>query len=175
VAPFYITYYHFGPGDLKIERYDRAMIEFYDRQAQELLALGEISNEMLADLQTNESMMGGAKKVYQSKCASCHGMFGEGGIGPNLTDEYWLHGGQLTDIYTTVSDGVPAKGMLPWQGKLKPAELLAVVSFVGSLQGSDPPNAKAAQGELFDPVAAAEAAVADAAPDEEAAGAGAES
>jgi cytochrome c oxidase cbb3-type subunit 3 len=138
------------------------MVEFYDRQAQELLALGEISDEMLAGLQGNESMMGGAKKVYQSKCASCHGMFGEGGIGPNLTDEYWLHGGRLTDIYTTVSDGVPAKGMLAWQGKLKPAELLAVVSWVGTLQGTDPPNAKAPQGELFDAAAAAEDTPADA-------------
>ncbi len=77
-------------------------------------------------------------------------MFGEGGIGPNLTDEYWLHGGQLMDIYATVSDGVPSKGMLAWERQLRPAELLAVSSYVGTLLGSEPPNAKAPQGELFE-------------------------
>jgi cytochrome c oxidase cbb3-type subunit 3 len=157
LVPLYITYYHFGPGELKIERFDRAMVEFYDRQAQELLALGEINDAMLAELQSNESMMGGARKVFQSKCASCHGMFGEGGIGPNMTDEYYLHGGRLTDIYTTVAEGVPTKGMLPWQGKLKPAELLAVSAYVGTLVGTDPPNPKAPQGELYEPEAAAAA------------------
>jgi cytochrome c oxidase cbb3-type subunit 3 len=147
---FYITYYHFGPGPLDIEKYDAQMIAFYDQQAQELLALGEITNETLEGLKSNESMMSGAKKIYQAKCATCHGVFAEGGIGPNLTDQYWLHGGQLADIYNTVNEGVPEKGMLAWNRQLRPAELMAVAAYVDTLLGSSPPNAKAPQGELFE-------------------------
>jgi cytochrome c oxidase cbb3-type subunit 3 len=148
-APFYILVYHFGPGMLEIDRYDAAMVAFYDKQAEELLAMGEISDELLAGLMDDEAMMKGAKKVYQGKCATCHGMFGEGGIGPNLTDDHWLHGGNLMDIYTTVSDGVPSKGMVAWKRQLRPAELLAVSSYVGTLTGTEPPNPKAPQGEVF--------------------------
>jgi len=158
--PLYVIYYHFGPGELPLQRYDAEMVAHYEQQAAELLALGEINDEMLRGLQDSPSMMSGAEKVFESRCAVCHGMFGEGGIGPNLTDDHWLHGGRLTDIYTTIKNGVPSKGMLAWEGQLKPAELLAVAAFVGSRVGSEPPNAKAPQGELF--VATKQEAAADA-------------
>ena len=148
-APLYVLYFHFGGGMLATERYDEAMIAFFDKQAEQLLALGEISEGTLVDLIADQSMMNGGRKVYQSKCATCHGMFGEGGIGPNLTDEYWLHGGQLMDVYKTVREGVPAKGMLAWERQLRPAELMAVSSFVGTLLGSEPPNPKPSQGDHF--------------------------
>ena len=146
-TPLYILYFHFGGGMLATERYDQAMIAFYDKQAEQLLALGEITENTLVDLMADPSMMNGGKKIFQAKCATCHGMFGEGGIGPNLTDEYWLHGTQLLDIYATVRDGVPAKGMLAWERQLRPAELMAVRSYVGALLGSEPPNGKEAQGD----------------------------
>jgi cytochrome c oxidase cbb3-type subunit 3 len=91
-------------------------------------------------------MMNGGKKIFQSKCSPCHGMFAEGAIGPNLTDTHWLHGPQLMDVYRTVRQGVPEKGMLAWERQLRPAELLAVASYVGTLLGSNPPNPKAPQG-----------------------------
>jgi cytochrome c oxidase cbb3-type subunit 3 len=148
-TPLYVLYFHFGGGMLAVERYDQEMIAFYDKQAEELLALGEISENTLVDLMADPSMMNGGKKIFQSKCATCHGLFGEGGIGPNLTDDYWLHGGQLMDIYTTVREGVPTKGMLAWERQLRPAELMAVSSYVGTLLGSEPPNPKPPQGEEF--------------------------
>ena len=148
-TPVYILYFHFGDGMLATERYDQAMIAFYDKQAEELLALGEIQESTLVDLMADPSMMNGGEKIFQSKCATCHGLFGEGGIGPNLTDEYWLHGGQLMDIYKTVREGVPSKGMLAWERQLRPAELMAVSSYVGTLLGNEIPNAKAAQGDRF--------------------------
>jgi cytochrome c oxidase cbb3-type subunit 3 len=146
-TPLYILYFHFGGGMLAKERYDQEMIAFYDRQAEQLLALGEISEGTLVDLMADASMMNGGQKIFQAKCATCHGMFGEGGIGPNLTDDYWIHGGQLMDVYATVRDGVTAKGMLAWERQLRPAELMAVSSYVGTLLGTDPPNAKPPQGE----------------------------
>jgi cytochrome c oxidase cbb3-type subunit 3 len=162
-TPLYILYFHFGGGMLAKERYDQEMIAFYDKQAEQLLALGEITENTLVDLMADTSMMNGGKKIYQSKCATCHGMFGEGGIGPNLADDYWLHGGQLLDVYATVRDGVPAKGMLAWERQLRPAELMAVSSYVGTLLGTDPPNPKPPQGNQqvrLAPVPAAEAEVA---------------
>ncbi len=147
-SPLYVLYFHFGGGLLDTERYDQEMIAFYDRQAEQLLALGDISEGTLVDLTADASMMNGGKKIFQTKCATCHGMFGEGGIGPNLTDEYWLHGAQLLDVYATVRDGVIAKGMLAWERQLRPAELMAVSAYVGTMLDSNPPNAKEAQGEL---------------------------
>jgi cytochrome c oxidase cbb3-type subunit 3 len=145
-TPLYILYFHFGPGMLSIERYDAQMLEFYDKQAQELLALGEVTESTLAGLMGDASMMNGGKKIFQSKCSPCHGVFAEGAIGPNLTDGHWLHGPQLLDVYRTVREGVPEKGMVAWDRQLRPAELLAVSSYVGSLLGSNPPNAKTPQG-----------------------------
>ncbi|HSO21622.1 MAG TPA: cbb3-type cytochrome c oxidase N-terminal domain-containing protein [Chondromyces sp.] len=146
-TPLYILYYHYGGGALPEEKYDEEMIAFFDRQAEELQALGEITETTLAGLTDDASMMNSGKKIFQSKCATCHGMFGEGGIGPNLTDRYWLHGAQLTDIYRTVREGVTDKGMLAWERQLRPAELMAVSAYAGSLLGSEPPNAKEPQGE----------------------------
>lgn len=150
-APMYFIYYHFGPGELEIEQYDAAMVAFYDRQAQELLALGEIDDQLIQGLETNQSMINNAAKLYQAKCATCHGMLGEGGIGPNLTDTYWIHGGTATEVYTTITQGVPEKGMLAWERQLKPAELLAMAAYVGTLRGTSPSNAKAPEGDLYEP------------------------
>ena len=155
-SPLYILYFHFGGGLLSTEKYDAEMIAFYDRQAEQLLALGDISEGALVDLTADASMMNGGKKIFQTKCATCHGMFGEGGIGPNLTDQYWLHGAQLMDIYATVRDGVTAKGMLAWERQLRPAELMAVSAYVSTLLGSDPPNPKDPQGQVTERVAPAE-------------------
>ena len=143
----YVVYFHFGPGLLAHEQYDAEMVAFYDAQASKLLAMGSIDEKMLAGLTQDPSMVNTGKKIFQSRCATCHGMFGEGNIGPNLTDNYWLHGAQLEDIYHTITKGVPEKGMLAWERQLRPAQILAVTSFVGTLTGTDPPNQKAPQGE----------------------------
>ncbi|HSN55700.1 MAG TPA: c-type cytochrome, partial [Candidatus Sulfomarinibacteraceae bacterium] len=154
-APLYVLFFHFGPGMLDIERYDQAMMLATEQQMAAILAMGEIDEAMLVSLMDDESMMNGGKKIYTSRCATCHGMFGEGGIGPNLTDTYWLHGAQLMDVYRTVREGVPAKGMLAWERQLRPAELLAVSSWVGSLLGTEPPNPKPPQGERVERAAPA--------------------
>lgn len=148
-TPLYFLYYHWGPGMLTIEAYNQDMIAYYDQQAQQFLAMGEVTEKTLIDLQQKSSMMAGAKALFQTKCSPCHGMNGEGNIGPNLTDDYWLHGNKLTDIYHTVMEGVPSKGMLSWKTQLGPAELLSVAAYVGTLRGSNPPNPKKPQGELM--------------------------
>lgn len=88
------------------------------------------------------------KKVYDSKCLACHGAKGEGLVGPNLTDDYWIHGkGSEADMYKVVVEGVPDKGMISWQPLLNDEEIKAVVVYMKTLQGTNPANPKAPQGE----------------------------
>lgn len=87
--------------------------------------------------------------VYSGKCAACHGDKGQGLIGPNLTDDYWVHGkGKPNDILKTVAEGVAEKGMPPWGTILKSEELVLVVAYIKSVRGSNPAGAKEPQGEL---------------------------
>ncbi len=144
--PLYVLFFHFGPGLLPNDRFDVTMAAFYERQAQELAALGKVTDSTLDTVRQNPAMLANAEKVFAARCASCHGFFGEGNIGPNLTDEYWIHGGRLTEIYHTIMEGVPEKGMVSWKTQLPPADLMALAAYVGTRQGANPPNAKAAEG-----------------------------
>jgi cytochrome c oxidase cbb3-type subunit III len=90
-----------------------------------------------------------AKEIFNTKCFACHGKLGEGGAGPNLTDDYWLHKGSLNDIYNTIKMGYPDKGMQSWANDFTPKEISFVASYVKTFRGTNPPNAKAAQGELY--------------------------
>ncbi|HRH38595.1 MAG TPA: cbb3-type cytochrome c oxidase N-terminal domain-containing protein, partial [Flavobacteriales bacterium] len=87
--------------------------------------------------------------IFKQNCATCHGQLGEGTAGPNLTDDYWLHGGGITNVFTTVKYGVMGKAMKSWKDDLKPLEIQAVASYVLSLHGTNPPNPKAAEGDIW--------------------------
>lgn len=84
--------------------------------------------------------------MFESTCFACHGSLGEGNIGPNLTDAYWLHGSRPEQIGLTIFQGVPEKGMPTWRGALSAEKIQQVAAYVISLQGSEPPNPKAPQG-----------------------------
>ena len=84
--------------------------------------------------------------IFMSNCTPCHGEKGGGIIGPNLTDEYWLHGGQDQDIARTITYGIPHKGMISWKSQLAPDEVGKLVAYIRSIQGSAPENAKSPQG-----------------------------
>ena len=102
-----------------------------------------------------------AKALYISTCVPCHGGKGEGGVGPNLTDEYWIHGGSMNDIYKTIKLGYPEKGMQSWQAMFTPIQIQNLASFVKSLKGTNPPNGKAPQGDKYTEESKAPAATAD--------------
>lgn len=141
----YMLHYHvFRTGALQTEEYEMEMAQAALIAAQNVEDPNAVTNfEVLTDASALES----GKAIYLQNCAACHGQAGEGTVGPNLTDEYWLHGGDVNDIFKTVKFGVPSKGMVPWQGKLTKDQMLEVSSYILSLQGSNPPNAKEAQGE----------------------------
>jgi cytochrome c oxidase cbb3-type subunit 3 len=99
-----------------------------------------------------------AKEFFMAKCKVCHGEKGEGLVGPNLTDDYWLHKGSLNDIYNTIKMGYADKGMQSWSNDFSPKQMSFLASYVKSLHGTNPPNPKAPQGELYVETKAAPAA-----------------
>jgi cytochrome c oxidase cbb3-type subunit III len=90
------------------------------------------------------------KSIFAANCVACHGALGEGNtVGPNLTDDYWIHGGSLGDIFRTIKYGVVEKGMRSWKDDLTPMQMAQVTSYIRSLHGTNPPNAREPQGEKF--------------------------
>ncbi len=88
-------------------------------------------------------------ETYATICAACHGDVGQGLIGPNLTDEFWINGGSEEDIYLNIAEGVPANGMPAWNTSLSEVEMASAMAFVVSLSGTNPPGAKEPQGEPY--------------------------
>jgi cytochrome c oxidase cbb3-type subunit 3 len=131
------------------------MLALYDLQTKQLLKLGPITDQTISGFTAKADMMLSAKALYAQRCAVCHGNAGQGNIGPNLTDDYWLHGGRPTEIYHTITEGVPAKGMIAWKTQLGAGQILALAAYVDSLHGTNPPNPKAPQGDAVKPQAPA--------------------
>ncbi len=99
---------------------------------------------------TDDASLAVGSQLYKASCAVCHGRQGQGGIGPNMTDSYWIHGGSMDDIVHLINVGVPAKGMIPWNKTLSQAKIHQVASFIYSLDGTNPPAAKAPEGEIYE-------------------------
>lgn len=100
-------------------------------------------------LATDETELAQGKKLFIDNCATCHKDHGGGDSGPNLTDEFWIHGGGIKNVFLTVKTGFIEKGMPGWGDKLNPLQIQQVSSFVLSLQGTNPAGGKAPQGELW--------------------------
>jgi len=94
----------------------------------------------------DEASLASGESIFMTSCSTCHGKYGEGGVGPNFTDDYFIHGHTIDDMVTTIKNGVPAKGMISWRGILNNQQILEVASYVQTLHGTNPPNAKAPQG-----------------------------
>lgn len=106
-------------------------------------------NEDKVTALTDASGIGAGKTIFDQNCAVCHGKAGEGLVGPNLTDEFWIHGGGIKNVFKVVKNGVPEKGMIAWQDQLNPLQIQQVSSFILSLAGTNPPGAKAPQGDKW--------------------------
>lgn len=159
----YFIFFQFGPGPSIYDEHNQGMMELYDMQAKELLKLGPISDQTLLKIASDAGMMSGAKALFVSKCSPCHGASGEGNIGPNLTDDFWIHGGRPMQVLNTISEGVLAKGMLSWKNQLSPFQMMSLAAYVQTLHGSNPPNGKAPDGKKTDVAAEIAAAAAEAA------------
>ncbi len=100
---------------------------------------------------TDEASLAAGKKVWDTQCFTCHLNDGGGSIGPNMTDDYWIHGGDMESIVHIIKVGVPAKGMIPWEATLTPDQIMQVASFIKvKIHGTTPAVPKAPQGDLFE-------------------------
>ena len=104
--------------------------------------------EQLTALAKDPAAVALGKQTFAQNCAACHRPDGGGQIGPNLADDYWIHGASIAQLHKVVTDGELEKGMPPWGKVLKPNQLDAVVAYVTTLRGTNPPNPKAPQGEM---------------------------
>ncbi len=102
--------------------------------------------EALIALASDSTALAKGSQAYATRCAACHGQKGEGVVGPNLTDEYWLHGGRIEQIHHVIEAGVVAKGMLAWKGIMPQEEIDAVTAYIWSIRNTNVPG-KAPQGE----------------------------
>lgn len=140
-AAGYMLYYHvFRLGDLQIAAY-RKEFERGEAIKQSFQAKFEAQLDSLVPMGDPESLNRG-RQTYLTYCAPCHREDGGGLVGPNLTDDYWIHGSNYVDTVKIILNGVPDKGMLAWRGVLQPAEIAAVASHIFTLRGTDPPNPK---------------------------------
>ncbi len=148
---YFVNYSVLGLGQNQYEEYEEelaiAAMEEEARGESMLASIDETNVEFDASTPTIEA----GEELYAGNCAACHAMDGGGGVGPNLTDEFWIHGGDIKDIFSVVKYGVVEKGMIPWQDQLSPEQMQQVSSYILSLQGITPANPKEPQGEKYEP------------------------
>ena len=109
-------------------------------------ASAELTNESLLAMLRDSKRQHEGQEIFVAKCVACYGPQGQGIVGPNLTDNHWIHGNTPLEIKRVIEEGVLEKGMLSWKTMLKPDEILDVSAYVWSLKGTTPPNPKAPEG-----------------------------
>jgi cytochrome c oxidase cbb3-type subunit 3 len=138
-------------GQSQKEEYEAAMkVAEQEKAAFAATQVNKIDEENL-EASTDPQDLAIGKTIFSTNCVACHLANGEGSVGPNLTDEFWIHGGGIKNVYNTVKNGVPEKGMIAWSAQLKPSDIYKVSSYILTLQGTNPPNAKAPQGVKYVP------------------------
>ncbi|WP_256004621.1 cbb3-type cytochrome c oxidase N-terminal domain-containing protein [Pedobacter deserti] len=147
---YMLSYHVFEWGPLQEEEYVIELKKAEEEKAALLLKPGNAANkinENNVEQLTDPAAIQAGAAIFKTACASCHGEHAEGLVGPNLTDEYWLHGGSIKDIFKTIKYGVPDKGMIAWEKTMRPKQIAEIASYILSLQGTNPAGAKAPQGE----------------------------
>ncbi|GAB3928595.1 cbb3-type cytochrome c oxidase N-terminal domain-containing protein [Larkinella terrae] len=143
----YLLLFHvLNVGDLQTAEYTQEVAIAEKQREMYIQKVAGSINENTVALVKDAKMLETGKTVFLQNCVACHGPQGQGGVGPNLTDEFWLHGGSVKAVFHTITEGVPEKGMMAWKKQLNPLQIQQVASYILSLQGSKPDGAKEPQG-----------------------------
>lgn len=154
----YLIIYHItGSAPLQAEEYRKEVKKAEAEIAAFLKNSANNVDENTVILLNKPEDMASGKSLFIGSCALCHGKLGEGGAGPNLTDDYWLHSGGIRDIFKSIKYGYPDKAMKSWKDDFTPVQIAQMVSYIKSLKGTNPPNAKGPQGDIYTEAAAAPA------------------
>jgi cytochrome c oxidase cbb3-type subunit 3 len=152
-AGVYMLFYHITDTlPLSIQEYENEVALAND-QARKLQASNPVAaiDETNVKVITEALALADGKQTFLNNCASCHRKDAGGDIGPNLTDEYWLHGGDIKDIFKVVRHGVQGTNMIAWEGFISPEKMQNVANYILTLKGSNPANPKKPQGEIYKP------------------------
>jgi cytochrome c oxidase cbb3-type subunit 3 len=150
IAVVYLISYHItGSLPLQGEEYKLSVKKAEAEIAEFMKNSANNVDETTVKMLDNPADLAAGKEVFISVCSACHGKLGEGTVGPNLTDEYWLHGGSVKDIFKTIKYGYPDKGMKSWKEDYSPMQIAQLTSFIRTLKGTNPPKGKEKQGELY--------------------------
>lgn len=146
---YFMYYVVLDIGDTQVEEYEKEMAAAQLLKEERMKLAANSIDENNAVMMLGEMDLLEGKRIFGENCATCHGELGGGGAGPNLTDEYWIHGGGIKNVFKTIKYGNIQKGMAPWQDKLTPLQIQKVSSYVLSLQGTNPPDALPPAGEKW--------------------------
>ncbi len=147
-AGIYLWRYHVShTAPLSKQEYERSVAKAEARIKAYLKSTGTAIDENNVTLLTSQADLSDGKNIFTKSCAACHTETGGGNVGPNLTDDYWLHGGDIKSVFKVIRYGFNA--MPPWQNAYSNKQIAQLASYVKSLRGTNPPNPKAPQGELY--------------------------
>lgn len=127
--------------------YDEEVAKAAAVEAARVKAQGVVTDESLATMSKDGKTTAEGQAIFASTCAACHLATGGGSIGPNLTDEFWLHGSSPTHVYNTIREGYTAKGMPAWGGTLGEERVRTVAAYVLTLKNTNVAGGKAPQGD----------------------------
>ncbi|GAA3951315.1 hypothetical protein GCM10022246_02190 [Pedobacter ginsengiterrae] len=148
----YLFYYYIGGYGLNQDQlYQAEVTKSIEDKAIYLKKSANAVDESNVKLDNSAPVIESGKSIFTGNCVVCHGPTGGGLIGPNLTDEFWLHGGSINNVFKTIKYGVPEKGMVSWEKTLSPKQISDVTNYILSLQGTKPAGAKASQGVKYEP------------------------
>lgn len=143
---YLLNYHVFHTGQLQYEEYKTEVAQADIAKKAYLSKAADQVDETTVKLVHDPGVIAAGQAIFKQNCVACHGEHAQGVVGPNLTDDYWLHGGKINDLFKTVKYGVLTKGMPTWEKVLSPKQISDVVNFVKSIHGTNPPNPKASQG-----------------------------
>lgn len=146
----YMFRYHVFSGDDQQTEFEKEMVAAREAVAEYKRTAVDLVDASTVELLTEPADLAAGEAIFTGNCAVCHKVDGGGSIGPNLTDDYWILGGGIRNIFNTISEGGrDGKGMVAWKTNLKPGEIAQVASYIVGLHGTNPPDAKAPEGELY--------------------------
>lgn len=150
-AVAYLFYYYGGGnGQNQDQLYEAEIAKSIEEKAIYLQKSANTVDENSVKFDNTPTVLESGKTIFTGNCVVCHGPEGGGLIGPNLTDEFWLHGGGINNVFKTINYGVPEKGMISWEKTLTPKQISEVANYILSLEGTKPAGAKAPQGEKYE-------------------------
>lgn len=145
ISLIYLIYVHSLPGNKIYDELAEDRAKFKSQKSN--VNDSKSYEELIATIQNPEKISEG-KGLYDSNCAACHRADGGGLVGPNLTDQAWIHGGSIEEIIKSITEGIPSKGMIAWGSILGAKKIESITSYIYSLQGTNPPGAKSAEGKI---------------------------